>query len=39
MKKMRLKSWVITMLMTWFALDFFLVALALYMQRIYELGL
>lgn len=36
---MRLKNWVITTLITWGVIDFGLVALALYMQRILELGL
>lgn len=36
---MKLKNWVITILITWAGIDFLLVALALYMQRILELGL
>jgi len=39
MKRYKLKSWVETMLITWGILDFFLVSLALYMQRLLELGL
>ena len=36
---MRLKNWVKTTLIVWAGVDLFLVALALYMQRIFELGL
>ena len=36
---MRLKSWVQTTLIAWAGLDFMLVAIALYMQRLFELGL
>lgn len=36
---MRLKNWVKTTLIAWAGLDFALIALALYMQRILELGL
>ena len=36
---MKLKYWVKATLITWGALDFMLVALALYMQRILELSL
>ena len=39
MKKLQLKSWVQTLLISWGVLDFMLVALALYMQRILELSL
>ena len=39
MKKLKLKSWVQTILIAWTGLDFMLVALALYMQRILELKL
>ena len=36
---MKLKYWVKATLLSWGALDMFLLALALYMYRIYELGL
>ena len=36
---MKLKSWVQTTLLVWAGIDFILIILALYMQRIYELGL
>ena len=36
---MKLKYWVKATLISWGALDMFLLALALYMQRILELGL
>ena len=36
---MKLKSWVQTTLIAWACLDFMLVALALYMNRILEIGL
>lgn len=36
---MKLKSWVQTTLIAWAGIDFMLVTLALYMQKIYELGL
>ena len=36
---MKLKSWVETFLIMWVGLDLMLVVLALYMQRIYEIGL
>lgn len=36
---MKLKYWVKATLISWAGLDFMLVALALYMQRILELGL
>lgn len=36
---MKLKYWVKVTLISWGTLDMFLVALALYMQRILELGL
>lgn len=36
---MRLKSWIQTLLIAWVGLDFMLVAIALYMQRVLELGL
>lgn len=36
---MKLKYWVKATLITWGAIDFMLVAIALYMQRILELGL
>lgn len=36
---MKLKYWVKATLISWGALDFMLVALALYIQRILELGL
>ena len=36
---MKLKNWVITSLIIWGVLDFGLIALALYMQRLFELGL
>ena len=39
MKKLRLKSWVQTTLIIWVGIDFTLIILALYMQKIYELGL
>lgn len=39
MKKLQLKSWVQTTLISWGVLDFMLVALALYMERILELSL
>lgn len=38
MKKYRLKKWVITLLITWGLIDFTLITLALYMQRVLELG-
>ena len=36
---MRLKGWVKTTLIAWASLDFILIAIALYMQRLFELGL
>ena len=36
---MKLKSWVETVLFIWTGIDIFLITLALYMQRIFELGL
>lgn len=39
MKKLKLRSWVLTSLITWAGIDFILVALALYMNRILEIGL
>lgn len=39
MKKMRLKSWVQTLLTIWAGIDCLLVVMALYMNRILELGL
>lgn len=36
---MRLKNWVKVTLIAWAGLDFVLLSLALYMQRILELGL
>lgn len=39
MKKLELKYWVKATLISWGALDMFLVALVLYMKRILEIGL
>ena len=39
MKRIKLKSWVQTTLIAWAGLDFILIALALYMNRIFEIGL
>ena len=39
MKKLKLKSWIQTILIAWAGLDFVLIALALYMNRILEIGL
>jgi hypothetical protein len=39
MKKLQLKSWVQTLLIMWTGIDFVLIALALYMSRILEIGL
>ncbi len=39
MKKVRLKSWVETMLTVWTILDIGLIIVALYMQRMLELDL
>ena len=36
---MKLKSWVQTLLILWCGVDFLLVAITLYMQRILELGI
>ena len=36
---MKLKNWVKAVLITWAGIDFILIAVALYMQRILELGL
>lgn len=36
---MKLKSWVETFLILWCGVDFLLVTMALYMQRVLELGL
>ena len=37
--KMKLKSWVQTLLIMWAGIDFILIAFALYMSRILEIGL
>lgn len=39
MKKLQLKSWVQTVLTVWVGIDCLLVAMALYMSRILEIGL
>ena len=39
MKKMQLRSWVVTTLSVWAGIDILLVAIALYMARILEIGL
>lgn len=39
MKKIKLRSWVVTALSMWAGIDILLVVIALYMARILELGL
>lgn len=39
MKKMKLRNWVETTLWVWAGIDIGLIVLALYMQRIIEIGL
>ncbi len=39
MKKMKLKSWVQSILSIWLGIDILLVAMALYMERILEIGI
>jgi hypothetical protein len=39
MRKIKLKDWVETTLFIWLGVDIGLIALALYMQRLFELGL
>lgn len=39
MKKLKLKQWVQTTLTIWVGLDLLLITIALYMQRILEIGL
>lgn len=38
MKKLRLKRWVETLLIAWATIDIFLIAIALYFERLVELG-